>query len=115
MFARVLAKKLQGHAEYRCNLGIVGTVLDKIGYQPDKRRNLQPMQGNQRAQGADDLDQTGGQADFFFRFTQRGKDQVRVFGVTPPAGESHFATMCGKALGAQGQDKLGVFAAGYRQ
>ncbi|MNM57496.1 hypothetical protein D3C81_686980 [compost metagenome] len=69
MVARVLAEEFQRHGEHRGNLGVVGLVLDKIGDQPDERRHFQPMQGNQRAQWADDFHQARRQADFFFGFT----------------------------------------------
>ncbi|MNP18281.1 hypothetical protein D3C76_1107560 [compost metagenome] len=115
MIARVLAKELQRHREHGGDFSIIGLVLDIIGDQADERRDLQAMQRDQRAQGADDFHQARRQTDFFFGFAQGGKHQIGVFRVAAPTGESHFATMGRQALGAQGQDQFRLFAAGNRQ
>jgi hypothetical protein len=112
--ARVLSEELQGHAEDGGNLGIVGQVLDVIGDHAHIGRHANAVQGNQRAERADDFDQAGRQADFFFGFAQGGEDQVRVFGVATPAGKGHFAAMGRQAAGAQGQDQLRFVTAGNR-
>ncbi|MNF81350.1 hypothetical protein D3C84_636190 [compost metagenome] len=111
---RIVAEKLQRHTEHRFDLAVVGLVLDEVRNQPHIGRDLDAMAGDQGAERANDLHQTGGQADFFFRLAQGGVDQVRVAGIAPASGKSHFAAMGGKAAGAQGQDQLGLVAAGNR-
>ena len=73
MLARVLAKELQRHAEYRRDLGIIGQILNVIRHQPDIRGYSNPVQRDQRAERADHLDQTRRQADLFFGLTQSDK------------------------------------------
>lgn len=115
MVARVLAEEFQRHGEYCRDFGVVGAVFDEVGNNPDEWRHFKAMQRNQRAERADHFHQPRRQADFFFGFTERGEHQVRVFRVATATGKGHFATMCGQALGAQGKDQFGRFAAGNGQ
>ncbi|MNJ67400.1 hypothetical protein D3C77_635680 [compost metagenome] len=113
--ARVLAEELQRHGKDGSDFSVVGLVLDKIGNQADKRRDFQPMQRDQRAQGTDDFHQPGRQADLFFGLAQGGEHQVRVFRVAASTGKGDFAAMGRQALGAQGQYQFGLFATGNGQ
>ncbi|MNR26025.1 hypothetical protein D3C85_1432110 [compost metagenome] len=112
MLTRVFAEELQRNAEHRGDLGIIGPVLDEIRNHADIRRDLDAMQGDQRAERADHLDQTRRQADLFFGFAQGGENQVRVFGVTASAGESDFAAMGREPAGTQGQHQFRFVTAG---
>src|SRR5471032_427582 len=112
VFAWIFAKELQRHAEHRGDLGIIGLILDKVRDHTDIRRDLDAMQGNQRAERADHFDQPGRQADLFFGFAQGGEHKVGIFRVAAATRKRHFATVGRKSAGTQGQDQFRLVTAG---
>src|SRR5471032_2726292 len=114
VLARVFPEELQRHAEHGRNLGIVGQVFNVIRNDADIGRDLDAVQGDQRAERADHFHQPWRQADFFFGFAQGRENKVRILGVAAPAGEGDFAAMGREPAGAQGQNQFRFVTAGDR-